>query len=133
MAVDDALRVFLRDRDGLLHCEDGPAVIAGGYREWWWHGAPQRLDGPAMEDLDGVVPPQWHLRERAATVTGAENEHDMSREPVPGEVVARLWLREHHPDASDAVRRLLLDLLDPWPVGTTLADLWTAAVVATTA
>lgn len=36
--------------DGLLHCENGPAVIIkpGVNEEWWKNGEPHREDGPAI-------------------------------------------------------------------------------------
>lgn len=38
------------DDEGLLHCDDGPAVIRGeGYKEYYTHGKLHRLDGPAIE------------------------------------------------------------------------------------
>lgn len=38
-------------QNGLLHRDDGPAVIAGNgsLREWYQHGVRHRTDGPAVE------------------------------------------------------------------------------------
>ena len=36
------------DEDGFLHCDDGPAVIYDdGTEEWYKHGVPHRIGGPA--------------------------------------------------------------------------------------
>lgn len=36
--------------NGLLHCEDGPAINWGnGIIAWYLHGKKHRLDGPAVE------------------------------------------------------------------------------------
>lgn len=41
-------------KDGLLHREDGPAVIKkNGYKAWYKDGLRHREDGPAMINLDG--------------------------------------------------------------------------------
>ena len=42
-------RVWWRDRENKLHRADGPAVERGsGRKEWWWHGLLHREDGPAL-------------------------------------------------------------------------------------
>jgi len=39
-----------RDESGLLHKEDGPALVGkNGSKEWWIHGKRHREDGPAIE------------------------------------------------------------------------------------
>ena len=41
--------------DGLLHREDGPAVIwPDGGQEWWLNGNLHREDGPAVIEPDGT-------------------------------------------------------------------------------
>ena len=41
--------------DGMLHREDGPAVVMfdSGVNEWWVEGQLHRVDGPAVERFDG--------------------------------------------------------------------------------
>jgi len=46
---------------GLLHREDGPAVVyTDGYKEWWIKGDRHREDGPAVEYITGEK--IWYLR-----------------------------------------------------------------------
>ena len=52
--VDSFGTVRYRNRDGLLHREDGPAVErSNGSREWYRGGKLHRGDGPAVEYADG--------------------------------------------------------------------------------
>jgi len=47
-------------RNGLLHREDGPAIIGpGGYQEWYRNGELHREDGPAVIYRD--VAQYWYL------------------------------------------------------------------------
>lgn len=58
--VDRFGTVRYRNRDGLLHREDGPAVeYADGSREWFLDGQRHREDGPAIEYHDGTH--EWYL------------------------------------------------------------------------
>ena len=58
--VDRFGTVRYRNRDGLLHREDGPAVeYADGSREWFLDGQRHREDGPAIEYHDGTH--KWYL------------------------------------------------------------------------
>lgn len=42
------------DSNGVLHCEDGPAVEnLNGYKSWWQNGIRHRIDGPAVEFSKG--------------------------------------------------------------------------------
>lgn len=42
-------------RNGVLHNEDGPAIIqADGRKEWWINGVRHREDGPAVERPNGT-------------------------------------------------------------------------------
>ena len=46
------------DDDGLLHCDDGPAIShPNGHEEWWNHGKRHRIGGPAMYRF---FPPPFH-------------------------------------------------------------------------
>lgn len=36
------------DEDGLLSCEDAPAVQCFGHEEWWLHGKLHRVNGSAV-------------------------------------------------------------------------------------
>ena len=40
-------------KDGVLHREDGPALITANSRRWYLHGKCHREDGPAIEWADG--------------------------------------------------------------------------------
>lgn len=49
------------DEDGLLHREDGPAVIMqNGTKYWYRRGYLHREDGPAIINVFGESP-QWYL------------------------------------------------------------------------
>lgn len=54
-------RTLWRDEDGLLHREDGPAIIMqNGTKYWYCRGYLHREDGPAIINVFGE-PPQWYL------------------------------------------------------------------------
>ena len=45
----------LRNEQGFLHCENGPAIEwHNGAKEWYRHGKLHREDGPAIEWFDGT-------------------------------------------------------------------------------
>ena len=45
-----------KNKKGEFHREDGPAVIYNnGIVEWWWNGMRHRLDGPAIDRLEGYT------------------------------------------------------------------------------
>lgn len=56
---------------GVLHREDGPAVIRPerNEKEWYWKGARHREDGPAVitEMRDGDIHYSWYLREKCVS------------------------------------------------------------------
>jgi hypothetical protein len=59
-------------RDGVLHREDGPAVIwHDSYRFWYQDGKLHRLDGPATVHPNGIR--RWYLDDKQVT----EQEHFM--------------------------------------------------------
>jgi hypothetical protein len=69
--MGDKLNGWYTDKDGtrrhyqngLLHREDGPAIIPpNGYRAWWFNGQRHREDGPAIIYRDGSQ--EWHLNGR---------------------------------------------------------------------
>jgi hypothetical protein len=47
-------------KDGLLHREDGPAIIHKNNKYWFQEGTLHRMDGPAVEDLGS--PPMYFIR-----------------------------------------------------------------------
>ena len=50
--TDDGTIKFLQQ--GKLHRLDGPAIeYLDGHKEWWLNGKLHRLDGPAIEFIDG--------------------------------------------------------------------------------
>ena len=54
------MAVIKRNSEGLIHCEDGPAVeLASGTKEWWINGKRHRLDGPAVEYFGGK---EWWIK-----------------------------------------------------------------------
>lgn len=109
--------VVYHDHQGKRHRDNGPAVeFTNGLIEWWIHGQCCRPDGPALEDPHGYtvwVLPNSNIDSDAATVT-------------------TLWLRENRPDASPATRDALIAAAQHWPYRATLAELYTAALAATT-
>ena len=53
-------------RDGKLHREDGPACEWGsGSKEWWLNDKLHREDGPAIEDANGTN--EWWLNGKEYT------------------------------------------------------------------
>lgn len=55
--------------DGVLHHEDGPAVITDGSKYWYERGYRHRIDGPAIMFADGGR--VWYLN----GMTMSEEEH----------------------------------------------------------
>jgi hypothetical protein len=54
MEIDVIGNIFWRNKEGLLHRLDGPAVeYTSGAKEWFQNGKIHRLDGPAIEGADG--------------------------------------------------------------------------------
>lgn len=50
-------------KNGMLHREDGPAIIiADGYKEWWINDRKHRVDGPAVIYPDGTE--KWFFNDR---------------------------------------------------------------------
>lgn len=51
-----------RNKFGVLHREDGPAIIhPDGYKAWYRYGKRHREDGPAVEHPNGEK--QWWLKD----------------------------------------------------------------------
>ena len=51
---------YLWYKDGILHREDGPAIVyAVGTKYWFINGKLHRVDGPAIEWTDGTK--MWYL------------------------------------------------------------------------
>ena len=62
--------------DGLLHCEDGPAVIIDPFiKKWYKHGMRHREDGPAIECGSYK---EWWLFGSRHRLDGAAVERDMN-------------------------------------------------------
>ena len=78
--VDRFGSVRYRNRDGLLHREDDPAVeYADGSREWYRGGKLHREDGPAVEYADGSR--EWYLHGKRHREDGPAIEyHDGTHE-----------------------------------------------------
>ena len=57
--IDSFGRKTWKNKNGLLHRLDGPAVEWNdGTKEWWQNGSLHRLDGPAYENINGAK--QWY-------------------------------------------------------------------------
>lgn len=49
-----------RNKEGLLHRLDGPAIeLADSSKQWWFNGKRHRIDGPAIERANGNK--LWYL------------------------------------------------------------------------
>lgn len=60
---------------GAFHRTDGPAVDWGnGQKEWWVHGERHRVDGPAVEHPNGSR--EWWLNNNRHRVDGPAMEND---------------------------------------------------------
>jgi len=58
--IDSLGNVCWEDINGLLHREDGPAVVRiNGTKEWYFNGKLHRTDGPAVEFASGSK--EWHI------------------------------------------------------------------------
>jgi hypothetical protein len=67
--------------DGLLHCEDGPAVIIDPFiKKWYKHGMRHREDGPAIECGSYK---EWWLEDRL---------HNIDNPAVIGAYSREWWL-----------------------------------------
>ena len=55
MEIDKVGNIFWRNRWGVLHRLDGPAIeYSSGAEEWWQNGKRHRIDGPAVEWRDSA-------------------------------------------------------------------------------
>ena len=62
-------RIEWKNKEGMLHRLDGPALeFDNGSREWWVGGKRHRGDGPAIEWGDGHK--EWYLNGRIHRVGG---------------------------------------------------------------
>ena len=58
--------------EGLLHREDGPAVVYdNGTQEWWVKGSRHRLDGPAIYYSENIVKKYGHISSRMYWINGS--------------------------------------------------------------
>ena len=61
-------------KNGLLHREDGPAVVkADGTKEWYLNGKFHRVDGPAIERVNGDR--EWYRHGQCHREDGPAIEH----------------------------------------------------------
>ena len=68
-------RIEWRNKDGLAHRLDGPAIEWGnGTREWHINGKRHRLDGPAVKYLSGDS--FWYQNGRLHRLDGPAAEYD---------------------------------------------------------
>lgn len=68
-----------RNKDGLLHRDDGPAVEhPDGSKEWWVHGKRHREGGPAIEWSDGSK--YWYINDKLHREDGPAIECHRSKE-----------------------------------------------------
>lgn len=63
------MRTTLRDNQGRLHCEDGPAVYYsdGSVEVWYWHGKIHRKGGPAYKYGSSI---KWYRHGRLHRLDG---------------------------------------------------------------
>lgn len=76
--------------NGLVHREDGPAVIyINGRKDWWLYDKPHREDGPAIEYVGGQT--KWYLNGKLHREDGPAIERsDGSKEwYLRGEILSR--------------------------------------------
>jgi hypothetical protein len=59
--------ICYRDEEGLLHRDDGPALIDSDVQMWWQHGVIHREDGPAVEFPD---PPHGNPEDNLYIIRG---------------------------------------------------------------
>ena len=61
-------------KNGILHREDGPALVeCDGSLEWYQHGQLHRVNGPAVEDVDGTK--EWWQYGQLHRIDGPAIEH----------------------------------------------------------
>ena len=104
------------DEHGEVHSSDGPAAVSGGLRMWVRHGLQHREDGPTWEKG------QPQVGDTAWALAGWF---------VPAGAVVDAWLWKYHPGAASEERALLLSLVDLWPYGSSLGELWAVVEAAT--
>ena len=81
--IDQIKRIELLDRveyrlNGQLHRIDGPAVeYLDGYKEWYANGKRHRLDGPAIEWSDGHK--EWWVNGKLHRLDGPAVEYSDGR------------------------------------------------------
>ena len=65
---------YIQNEQGLLHCEDGPAVVwADGSKEWWLNGKPHREGGHAIEHKNGDK--EWYKHGQLHRIDGPAIEY----------------------------------------------------------
>lgn len=80
--------------DGLLHREDGPAVVTKiGGKSWYKNGKLHREDGPAIEEPDGTC--HWNLDGRAIHIDSIIDNPEFRRK-YPALVVSMLVYLVHN-------------------------------------
>lgn len=83
-----------RNAQGVLHCEDAPAVTwSDGSKCWFFHGKLHRLDGPAVEYSGGYK--AWYIDNKL-----------VSKKAYPIAIVMFLF------DCSEKIAKVLLDVIN---------------------
>jgi len=67
-----------RNREGKLHCEDGPAMDGPLGKSWYRNGKRHREDGPAVEHADGRKEWYRHGKELTAAAFAALREKELA-------------------------------------------------------
>lgn len=60
-----------KNRNGLLHRINGPALITSETKQWWINGSLHRDDGPAVENDDGIKKSKiWYINNYKHRIDG---------------------------------------------------------------
>ena len=66
--------IFWRNKEGLAHCEHGPATqFTNGTKQWFRNGLYHREDGPAIEYADGYK--KWYQNDKLHREDGPAVEY----------------------------------------------------------
>lgn len=111
-------KVEWRTKDGVLHREDGPAVILDGTKRWYYLGKRHRVGGPAIEYGDGTK--AWYQDGKIHRGDGPAIEYpDGSvqwffhgrlydeNSPEVKAVKQRLAMKNTHPETTDTFNDLI--------------------------
>jgi hypothetical protein len=107
-----------RNKQGLLHCEDGPALeFADGQKEWLLNGKYHREDGPAVENVSGYK--EWWVNGKQHRLDGPAVEYTNGHKEwwVNGEYYSskhdfQIAIIEFLSNCDKKAAKLILELLE---------------------